>query len=175
VIKKGEAPYVRLEKYGIGYFSGETGKELFLNWSVARNISTLNLEKVTNYFVIDSRKEEEIATRVVKRLRIKCPSVHTECYSLSGGNKQKVSVGKWMEKSPKILLLEDPTIGIDVGAREDIYDALLEMKEKGISMILVSDDPKEYLLLCDRVLYIKGGRVEKELLPEELEVIMKEE
>ncbi|KUK22231.1 MAG: ABC transporter related, partial [Thermotoga petrophila] len=103
------------------------------------------------------------------------PSVHTECYSLSGGNKQKVSVGKWMEKSPKILLLEDPTIGIDVGAREDIYDALLEMKEKGISMILVSDDPKEYLLLCDRVLYIKGGRVEKELLPEELEVIMKEE
>ena len=175
VIKKGEAPYVRLEKYGIGYFSGETGKELFLNWSVARNISTLNLEKVTNYFVIDSRKEEEIATRVVKRLRIKCPSVHTECYSLSGGNKQKVSVGKWMEKSPKILLLEDPTIGIDVGAREDIYDALLEMKEKCISMILVSDDPKEYLLLCDRVLYIKGGRVEKELLPEELEVIMKEE
>lgn len=175
-LKKGEPPYARLKR-GIGYFSGETGKELFLNWSIARNLSILNLEKVIGLggVILNSKKEEEIAEKVMKTLKIKAPSPRTECYSLSGGNKQKVSVGKWMERKPRLLLLEDPTIGIDVGAREDIYEALLEMKKNGISMVLVSDDPKEYVLLCDRILYIKGGRIEKTVTPEELEKILREE
>ena len=93
-------------------------------------------------------------------IRDRVPSVDAECYSLSGGNKQKVSVGRWFEKAPKVLVLEDPTIGIDVGAREDIYKILLEMKKKGITMVLVSDDPKEYAILCDKILKISNGRVE---------------
>jgi len=175
-LKGMEASYVGL-KYGIGYFSGETGKELFLNWSIARNISILNLEKILkwNGLVISPAEENELAEEIMRKLRIKAPNPQTECYSLSGGNKQKVSVGKWMEKSPRILLLEDPTIGIDVGAREDIYEALLEMKKNGIAMILVSDDPKEYLLLCDRIAYIKSGRIEKIVSPEEFEAMIKEE
>jgi len=175
-LRKGEPPYMRLRR-GIGYFSGETGKELFLNWSIARNLSILNLEKVIALggIILNSKKEEEIAERVMRALKIKAPSPRTECYSLSGGNKQKVSVGKWMERQPRVLLLEDPTIGIDVGAREDIYEALLDMKKNGISMVLVSDDPKEYILLCDRILYIKGGRIEKTVTTEELEKILREE
>lgn len=157
-----EPPHVRLAR-GVGYCSGESGKELFFHWSIAKNISVVNLEKVLHrYFpVIRFKREEEMAKTIVEKLGIKAPSVHTDCYSLSGGNKQKVSIGKWLERSPDILLLEDPTIGIDVGAREDIYGVLFEMKRRGIALILVSDDPKEYALLCDRILVMRKGRVER--------------
>jgi ABC-type sugar transport system ATPase subunit len=167
-LRADELPHVRLSK-GIGYFSGETGKELFLNWSIAKNISIINMEKVVGRIipVIRFSAERKMAEKVVKKLEIKAPGVGTDCYALSGGNKQKVSVGKWLEKNPAIILLDDPTIGIDVGAREDIYEVLLEMKKQGISMILVSDEPKEYAILCDRILFVMDGRIQKALGPEE--------
>jgi ABC-type sugar transport system ATPase subunit len=167
-VKAEELPHARLGK-GIGYFSGETGKELFLNWPITKNVSLVNIEKTVSkpLPVISFDAERKMAERVMQTLRIKAPSVNTDCYSLSGGNKQKVSVGKWVEKSPAMLLLEDPTIGIDVGARADIYETILEMKQSGISMILVSDDPKEYSVLCDKIMYIREGRMQRVLSPEE--------
>ncbi len=171
VAKAGESPSVRWKR-GIGYFSGETGKELFLFWTIARNISLLNMEKVlTRYRTISFRREAYLARKAIAHLKIRAPGVHTLCYSLSGGNKQKVSVARWLEKKPHILLLEDPTIGIDVGAREDIYEALLKMKAEGMAMILVSDDPKEYLVLCDRILCLRQGEVEAILSPKEYEAL----
>jgi len=161
--KTKEPPHVRLVR-GIGYFSGETGKELFLNWPITKNISIVNIKKILRKFirVINFHAEKQMAEKIVQRLRIKTPDVNTDCYSLSGGSKQKVSVGKWFERSPDILLLEDPTIGIDVGARKDIYENTLEIKNKrGISMILISDDPKEYSLLCDKIIFIKHGKIQK--------------
>jgi ABC-type sugar transport system ATPase subunit len=116
--------------------------------------------------MISFNAEKTMAEKIVKKLRIRAPSVNTDCTSLSGGSKQKVSVGKWLERSPDILLLEDPTIGIDVGAREDIYETTLEMNKSGISMILVSDDPKEYSILCDKIMFIKNGRIQEVLTPE---------
>jgi ABC-type sugar transport system ATPase subunit len=173
VLKADELPHERLMR-GIGYFSGETGKELFLNWSIAKNISIINIAKVIGKFipVIRFRSEKEMAERIVEKLEIKAPSVTTDCYSLSGGNKQKVSVGKWLERNPEILLLDDPTIGIDVGAREDIYKVLLEMKKRGISMILVSDEPKEYFILCDKIMFVLDGKVHKIMGPEEFRKVM---
>lgn len=167
-LKADELPHVRLAR-GIGYFSGETGKELFLNWSIAKNISIINMEKIVGKIipVIHFNAERRMAEKLVKKLGIKAQSVGAECYALSGGNKQKVSVGKWLERNPAILLLDDPTIGIDVGAREDIYEVLLEMKKQGISMVLVSDEPKEYSILCDSILFVMDGRVQKVLGPEE--------
>jgi ribose transport system ATP-binding protein len=160
--KTKESPHVRLAR-GIGYFSGETGKELFLNWPITKNISIVNIKKILRKFirVINFNAEKQMAEKIVQRLRIKTPNVNTDCYSLSGGSKQKVSVGKWFERSPDILLLEDPTIGIDVGARKDIYENTLEIKKRGISMILISDDPKEYSLLCDKIIFIKHGKIQK--------------
>jgi ribose transport system ATP-binding protein len=171
-VKADEHPHVRLVK-GIGYFSGETGKELFLNWPITKNISLVNIEKTIRrpLPVISFDAERKMAERVMRELHIRAPSANTDCYSLSGGNKQKVSVGKWVERSPSILLLEDPTIGIDVGAREDIYATIMEMKKSGISMILVSDDPKEYSALCDKIMYIREGRMQKVLSPEEFEEV----
>jgi ABC-type sugar transport system ATPase subunit len=167
-VKADELPHVRLGR-GIGYFSGETGKELFLNWPIVKNISIVNIKKILRKFipVISFKAEKKMAEKIVKKLRIRAPSVNTDCYSLSGGSKQKVSAGKWLERNPDILLLEDPTIGIDVGAREDIYEILLETKKSRISMILVSDDPKEYSILCDKIIFMKDGRIQKVLSPEE--------
>jgi len=171
-----DEPHRRL-KMGVGYFSGETGKELFLYWPIRKNVSLVNMEKVTKkpikiISIINFKAERSLAEKIMKKLRIRAPSVETECYSLSGGNKQKVSVGKWLERSPDIILLEDPTIGIDVGSREDIYEVLLEMKKSGISMILVSDDPKEYAILCDRIFFIKDGKLEKVYENEEFRKVM---
>ncbi len=168
-----EPPHARLER-GIGYFSGETGKELFLNWPITKNISIVNIEKISGRSipVISFKAERKMAEEIVRRLRIKAPSVSADCYSLSGGNKQKVSVGKWIERNPDILLLEDPTIGIDVGARSDIFETILEMKMRGTSMILVSDDPKEYSILCDRIMFIKNGIVQRVLSPEQFGEMM---
>jgi ABC-type sugar transport system ATPase subunit len=172
-LKADELPHVRLAR-GIGYFSGETGKELFLNWSIAKNISIINLEKILGRVipVIQFKTERKMAEKIVQKLEIKAQSVASECYSLSGGNKQKVSVGKWLERNPDILLLDDPTIGIDVGSREDIYQVLLEMKTKDISMILVSDEPKEYSILCDKIMFVMDGRVQKVLGPEEFREVI---
>ena len=172
-VKADELPHLRLER-GIGYFSGETGKELFLNWPIMKNISIVNIKKILKKSipVIRFNAEKKMAEKIMKKLRIRAPSVHTDCYSLSGGSKQKVSVGKWLEKSPDILLLEDPTIGIDVGARSDIYETTLEMKKSGISMILVSDDPKEYSILCDKIMFIKDGRIQEVLSPEKFGKVM---
>ena len=172
-VKADELPHVRLGR-GIGYFSGETGKELFLNWPITKNISLVNIKKMLRKLIpiISFSAEKKMAEKIVKMLRIRASSVNTDCYSLSGGSKQKVSVGKWLERSPDILLLEDPTIGIDVGAREDIYETTLEMKKSGISMILVSDDPKEYSILCDKIMFIKDGRIQEVLSPEKFGKVM---
>ncbi|MEM2178870.1 MAG: sugar ABC transporter ATP-binding protein [Candidatus Methanomethylicia archaeon] len=171
-----DEPHHRL-RMGVGYFSGETGKELFLYWPIRKNISLVNMEKVTKkpvkiMSIIDFKAERNLAEKIMKKLKIRAPSIETECYSLSGGNKQKVSVGKWLEKSPDVILLEDPTIGIDVGSREDIYEVLLEMKKSGISMILVSDDPKEYAILCDRIFFIKDGKIQEIYENEEYRKVM---
>ena len=172
-VKADELPHGRLGR-GIGTFSGETGKELFLNWPIVKNISIVNIEKILRKLipVISFNAEKKMAEKIVKKLRISAPNVNTDCYSLSGGNKQKVSVGKWLERSPDILLLEDPTIGIDVGAREDIYETIWEMQKSGISMILVSDEPKEYSILCDKIMFIKDGRIQKVLSPEQFKKVM---
>jgi len=171
--RPGEPPFRRLGR-GVGYFSGETGKELFLEWPIVRNVSLLNMAKVVRKRsrLINFRAEIRLAERVVRNVAVKAPNVYTPSYALSGGNKQKVSVGKWLERSPAILLLEDPTIGIDVGAREDIYTVLLRMKHAGISMILVSDDPKEYSILCDRVLVVRDGRVQREVSIDRFEEVI---
>ena len=172
-VKTKELPHLRLTR-GIGYFSGETVKELFINWPITKNISIVNIEKILRKFipVINFSAEKQMAEKIVRRLRISTPGVNTDCYSLSGGSKQKVSVGKWLERNPDILLLEDPTIGIDVGARGDIYETILEMKKSGISMILVSDDPKEYSILCDKIMFVRDGRIQKVLSPEKFKQVM---
>jgi ABC-type sugar transport system ATPase subunit len=172
--KPGEPAHKRLWR-GVGYFSGDTANELLHDWPITKNISILNISKVVGKFLrfLRFKAEKALAARIVEQLRITAPDVTTLISSLSGGSKQKVTVGKWFEKNPAILLLEDPTIGIDVGSRQDIYQAVLSMKGAGMSMILVSDDLKEYSTLCDRVLLMKQGRVAECISAEQLSEVLK--
>ena len=153
----------RLRK-GVGYFTGEFERELFFNLPVAANVSIINMSKIAQRLgFLNLRHEQEMAHRVIERLRVKAAHPRGSCRPLSGGNKQKVSLGRWLERRPKILLLENPTIGVDVGARQEIYQALLEMKREGIALVLVSDDTKEYVTLCDRVVFMRDGKAERSL------------
>jgi ABC-type sugar transport system ATPase subunit len=160
---------------GVGYFSGDTANELLHDWPITKNISILNISKVVGRLLrfLRFKAEKALAARIVEQLRIRTPDVNTLISSLSGGSKQKVTVGKWFERNPAILLLEDPTIGIDVGSREDIYQAILAMKKGGMSMILVSDDLKEYSTLCDDILMLKQGRVAERISAEQLSEVLK--
>jgi ribose transport system ATP-binding protein len=169
-----EPAHRRLSR-GVGYFSGDTANELLHNWSITKNISILNINRVVGRILpfLRFKAEKTLANSIVDQLRIKTPGVGTLISSLSGGSKQKVTVGKWFEKNPAILLLEDPTIGIDVGSREDIYQAIQSMKKGGMSMILVSDDLKEYSTLCDRILLMKQGRATESISAEQLSEVMK--
>ncbi|NMA71921.1 MAG: sugar ABC transporter ATP-binding protein, partial [Firmicutes bacterium] len=105
----------RLRK-GVGYFTGEFERELFFNLPVAANVSIINMSKIAQRLgFLNLRHEQEMAHRVIERLRVKAAHPRGSCRPLSGGNKQKVSLGRWLERRPKILLLENPTIGVDVG------------------------------------------------------------
>jgi ABC-type sugar transport system ATPase subunit len=172
--KLGEPAHKRLSR-GVGYFSGDSANELLHDWPITKNISILNISKVVGKVLrfLRFKAEKALAARIVEQLRIRTPNVTTLISSLSGGSKQKVTVGKWFERNPAILLLEDPTIGIDVGSREDMYQAILEMKKGGMSMILVSDDLKEYSTLCDGVLLMKQGRVAECISAEQLSEVLK--
>ena len=159
---------------GVGYFSGDTAHELLHEWPITKNVSILNISKVVGKVLrlLRFRAEKALAARIVEQLRIRTPDVATPISSLSGGSKQKVNVGRWFEKNPAILLLEDPTIGIDVGSRQDIYQVILEMKRNGTSMILVSDDVKEYTTLCDGILLMRQGRVRERISAEQLSEVL---
>lgn len=102
------------------------------------------------------------------RLRIKAPSIHTIVNTLSGGNQQKVVLSKWLVKSPKILFVDEPTKGVDVGAKAEIYSLMGELVESGISIVMVSSDLPELLAISDRVLVVSNGKITGEFDRDEM-------
>ena len=148
---------------GIGYFSGDRSDELFLIWPIVRNITIAVLESLRNTrWVIpfmDGDKEHGLAVKMVGRLGIQPPLVDTLLRNLSGGNMQKVGLAKWLSRNPDLLILMNPTSGIDTKTKMEIYHLLLEMKEEGRSIILITEDADEMRLLSDRVITIIQGIV----------------
>ncbi len=138
---------------------------LVLPFSVESNISMANLDKITKFGFLDSSAERNIAEKHVKALGIKTPSIKTKVRSLSGGNQQKCIVGRWMETNPRILILDEPTRGIDVGAKYEIYLLMKKIAESGGSIILISSELPEVLNMSNRVLTICDGRITGEFDP----------
>ena len=101
----------------------------------------------------------------IKKLRVKTPSAATKIRTLSGGNQQKVILARWLLTGPQILLLDEPTRGIDVGAKYEIYQLILQLAENGRSVIMVSSEMPELLGICDRILVMSGGRLAGEADP----------
>ncbi len=135
---------------------------LCLNMSVASNISLVGLNKLGNFF-INLKHEKESVQEYVKQLKIKTPNLSQEVQFLSGGNQQKVVLAKWLYKGVDLLIVDEPTQGIDVSAKVEVYDLLSDLAKEGKSILMISSDMPELIALSDRVLVIKDFSIVKEL------------
>jgi putative multiple sugar transport system ATP-binding protein len=161
---------------GIAYVS-EDRKEygLILIDDIKRNITLANLKKVSKHFVVNEQQELLGAEFFRDRLKIKTPSVHQLTGNLSGGNQQKVVLSKWIFAEPDILFLDEPTRGIDVGAKYEIYTIIKELADEGKGILVISSELPELLGMCDRIYVMNEGRFTGEVTREEAsqELLMK--
>ena len=139
---------------------------LVLPFSVESNISMANLGKIKNGMFLSAASERKMAEHSIKELLIKTPSPAAAVVNLSGGNQQKCIIGRWLETDPKILIFDEPTRGIDVGAKYEIYMLMKKAVEAGSSIILISSELPEVLNMSNRVLTIADGRITGEFDPE---------
>lgn len=139
----------------------ETG--LVLPMNVTQNITITDLNKVTSKMLLKKSMEETIAGEYAENLKIKTPSLHQSLSNLSGGNQQKVALAKWLYSDVDILIMDEPTRGIDVGAKYDIYCLMNELTSQGKAIIMISSELPEVLGMSDRVLVIHGGMIKGEL------------
>ncbi len=131
---------------------------LVLIQSILRNISLPNLDLFSSWFRIDDNAELKASRTFAQSLAIKAPNLEVQCNTLSGGNQQKVVISKWLMSKPKVLIMDDPTRGIDVGAKYEIYKLINELTAQGIAIIMISSDLEEVLGMSDRVMVMHAGR-----------------
>ena len=136
---------------------------LMLHMSVGENIYFPSLLQISKHDVIDYTKAKNIVGEYIKALAIKTPSDRQICKNLSGGNQQKVVIAKWLAKNPDVIILDEPTRGIDVGAKQEIYGIMNELIQAGKSIIMISSDMEELLGMSDRIVVFCEGRVTGEL------------
>ena len=145
---------------GIGFVTEDRKTEgLLLEKSIAENIEIANLGKVSKKGVLKKEKQDEIVNQGIEEFRVKCFGPWHECNNLSGGNQQKVVLAKWVYTDPKILILDEPTRGVDIGAKKEIYDVINKMAAKGVAVIMVSSELPEVLGMSDRIMVIREGEV----------------
>lgn len=155
------------KKHGIGFVPEDRKMQgLALPFSVERNISMATLSKIRKGLFLNPALEREMAQRQIGELSIKTPSPTTVVESLSGGNQQKCIIGRWLETQPKILILDEPTRGIDVGAKYEIYMLMKKAVEQGSAILLISSELPEVLNMSNRVLTVANGRITGEFDPE---------
>ena len=141
---------------------------LMLPMSVRENLSFAALDRMSTLGVIDRDRQQSFVNRMMELLAIKSFSVDAPVGSLSGGNQQKVVIAKWLIRQPRILLLSDPTRGIDVGTKQEIYQLLRRLADEGAAIVFYSTDYDELIGCCDRVLVLYEGRIKKELVGSEI-------
>ena len=155
-------------KKGLAYVSEDRkGNGLVLIQDVRYNISIANLEELIKRVSIDDNKEIGVANQYRKDINIKTPTVAQKVGNLSGGNQQKVQIAKWLFSHPKVLILDEPTRGIDVGAKYEIYSIMNELVAQGMSIIMISSELPEVLGMSDRLYVMSEGRITGELPIEE--------
>lgn len=143
-------------------------KGLIVNFSVQQNLSLCNFESISNYGWISSQREKELYDKLVKKLGVRTSGPTQAAKSLSGGNQQKIVIAKWLERNPKVLILDEPTRGVDVGAKKEIYSIINELAEQGVAIIMVSSELPEIIGMSTRVAVMFEGKLMKILDREEL-------
>lgn len=155
-------------KKGIAYVSEDRkGNGLVLIQNIKYNITLADLECLQNGLSIDENKEIQMANELKSSMNIKAPSIMQKVGNLSGGNQQKVQLAKWLFAKPKVLILDEPTRGIDVGAKYEIYTLMNRLVEEGMSIIMISSELPEVLGMSDRLYVMSGGSITGELSAEE--------
>jgi putative multiple sugar transport system ATP-binding protein len=155
-------------KSGVAYLTEDRkAKGLVLIQDVKQNITLANLREIASRGTVDSNAEIKVAEDYRKSLDIKTPSIEQKVRNLSGGNQQKVSLGKWLFVKPDVLILDEPTRGIDVGAKYEIYTIMNDLVSQGMCIIMISSELPEILGMSDRVYVVSGGRIAGEMPIEE--------
>jgi ribose transport system ATP-binding protein len=141
---------------------------LVLGMPVRENVSLASLRQDQRHGFRDAAREEALSAEMIQSLRIKTPSDRQVVQFLSGGNQQKVVIGKWLALKPKVLLLDEPTRGIDIGAKQEIYRLMEELAAQGVAILFASSEMEEILGMSDRVLVMHEGRITGELARHQL-------
>jgi ribose transport system ATP-binding protein len=151
-------------RLGIGYLPEDRKEQgLFLEMSLAENIVAAALDKCSTFIELDQRKVASFSEEFRTRLSIATPSIRQKVLNLSGGNQQKVVIAKWLLVNPRILIVDEPTRGVDVGAKLEIYSILRELRDSGTSIIIISSDLPEVLSISDRIYSVCAGRISGEV------------
>lgn len=149
---------------GVAYVSEDRKRNgLILIQDVRQNITLANLRELARYGIVDANAEIKVANEYKSSLNIKTPTIEQRVSNLSGGNQQKVSLAKWLFVKPNILILDEPTRGIDVGAKFEIYTLMNRLVEQGMSIIMISSELPEILGMSDRVYVVSAGKITGEL------------
>lgn len=153
--------------HGIGYVPEDRLTEgLFLERSIGSNIVISEIDSfVSKFGVLDQAKADAEAARWVKDLRIATPDPANAVNTLSGGNQQRIVLAKWLATKPKVLILNGPTVGVDIGSKHDIHRILRELAAEGLAVIIISDDISEVIQNCNRVMVMNAGRIVAEVDP----------
>jgi len=158
----------KAKKMGIGFVTEDRHTEgMIAEQSVSFNITLPALNRVTRRFVVIGRRALDLVRGVIKAVVLRPPEPGRLVKLLSGGNQQKVVLGKWLAAQAQLLMLDEPTRGVDVGAREEIYDVITQLARGGIGVLLLSSDLREIMRASDRILVMRHGKITNELLPHE--------
>ncbi|HID06231.1 MAG TPA: sugar ABC transporter ATP-binding protein [Armatimonadetes bacterium] len=157
-------------RHGIGYVPEDRIREgLFLDQSISNNIVVTIIDRLTNKIrMLNNTLKVREANRWIQQLEVKTPSGELPAKSLSGGNQQRLVLAKWLASKPRILILNGPTVGVDVGSKAEIHALIHSLAEQGIGILLISDDIPELLQTCHRILLMRSGRIVKEFWPDEI-------
>jgi ABC-type sugar transport system ATPase subunit len=147
-------------RLGIGYLPEDRRQHgVILEMCIAENISMASLDAVSRWGLINPNQEHDLAAGYVSDLSIKASSVFAAAGTLSGGNQQKVALARWLAIHPSIMILDEPTQGVDVGSKSEIHDLIVQLAERGMTVIMISSELPEILGMCDRIGVVHAGRI----------------
>ena len=154
---------------GFAYCSEDRKVEgIFPHMSVKENMTITALPNISRFGVVNRQKQKEIVDKYIESIRIKTPNPDQHICNLSGGNQQKVLLGRWLSMDPKLIILDEPTRGIDLGAKSEIEALIKQFSESGISVLYISSELEELIRNCYRVVIIRDGRNSGELCGEDI-------
>ncbi|HEY8561984.1 MAG TPA: sugar ABC transporter ATP-binding protein [Pyrinomonadaceae bacterium] len=147
-------------EYGIAYLPEDRRRHgVILDFPISSNITLASLKILSGYGGMNFRREREIAAEYTRRLGVKTPSIHDSVATLSGGNQQKVALSRWLVTKPSVLILDEPTQGIDVGAKSEIHQLMTELASQGVAILMISSELPEILGMSDRIAVMCGGTI----------------